>query len=105
MSSYRDESKNLRDLFDGDLDEAVNYESDTDFVVSNGPTLVTVTSEDDKRRDPKPFPECSAAEMITALRQSPDLTSTATVINPFNEQQQQIVDREDDTKHRSKTKS
>ena len=105
MSSYRDESKTLQDLFDEDLDEAVDYESDTDFVVSNGPSLVTVNSEDDKRREPKPFPKCSAAEMLTALRQSPDLTSTATVTNPLNEQQQHIVGREDDTKHQSKTKS
>ena len=83
----------------------MDYENDTDFLWPNGSSLVTITSKDDTRREPNPFSECVAADMQTALRRTPSLSSTATVTNPLDEHQQQIVDREEVVKRRSKTKA
>ena len=41
------ESETLRDLLDGDLDEEVDYESDTDFLGRDGSPLAIITGEDD----------------------------------------------------------
>ena len=56
------ESKTLRDLFDGDLDEEVDYESDTKFVGPNGSPLATITGEDDNSRALSSFLERGAAD-------------------------------------------
>ena len=40
------ESKTLRDLLDEDLDEVVDYESDTNFMGPNGSHLATITCKD-----------------------------------------------------------
>ena len=105
IPSHDDESKILRDLLEEDLDEAVDYESDTDFVGPNGYPLATVTGEDGTRREPNPFLECGAVNMLTTLRRNPDLRSKTMATNPIDEHQQQIVDGEEGAKHRSKTKS
>ena len=69
-----------------------------------GPPLTTITGEDDNSRAPISVLERGAADTLTALRTSPDLTSTAEVItNPLDEQQQQQVAREERSKRRSKT--
>ena len=41
--------------YEDDLDEAMGYESDTDFVGPNVYPLATVTGEDDTRREPSSF--------------------------------------------------
>ena len=46
-----------------------------------------------------------ASDILTTLCQTPNLTSTATVTNPLDEQQQQILDQEEGAKHRSMTKA
>ena len=74
------ESKTLRDLFGEDLDEEVDYESDSQFVEHNGSSLTTITSEEDKSRATSSVTEHGTADTLTALRTSPDLTSTAEVI-------------------------
>ena len=90
------ESKTLRDLFGEDLDEEVDYESDSQFVGPNGSPLTTITGEDDESRAPSSATEHGAADTLTALRNSPDVTSKAEIItNPLDEQQQQQVARED----------
>ena len=69
-----------------------------------GPHLATITGEDDNSRAPSSGLERSAANTLTALRTSPDVTSTARVItNPLDEQQQQQVAREERAKRRSET--
>ena len=98
------ESKTLRDLFGEDLDEEVDYESDSQFVGPNGSPLTTITGEDDESRAPSSVTEHGAADTLTALRNSPDVTSKAEIItNPLDEQQQQQVDPEDRIKQRSET--
>lgn len=56
MSSHGDESKTLRNLLKEDLDEAVDYGSDTDFVGPMGPLLPPFLVKP-TRREPHPFPE------------------------------------------------
>ena len=97
-------SKTLRDLFDGDLDEEMVYESDTELVVLNGSHLAIITDEDNNSRAPSPFLERSAADTLTALRTSPDIASTAEVnTTPLDEQQQQLAPSEERAKRRSET--
>ena len=97
-------SQRLRDLFDGDLDEEVDYKSDTEFVCPNGSLLATITGEDYNSREPSPFLECGAADTLTALRTSPDLASTAEVnASPLDDQQRQLVASEERSKRRSYT--
>ena len=82
------ESQTLRDLFGEDPDEEFDYESDSQFVGPNEPPLTTITGEDDNSRAPSSFLERGAADTLTALRTSLDLTSTDEVItNPLDEQQ------------------
>ena len=95
-------SQTLRDLIEGDIDEAVDYESETVFVGPDGPPLATVTGEDDTRHAPNPFPERGFADALTALRDPPDVSSTATVTNPLDEQQQQTIDQEEGAKRLTK---
>ena len=83
----------------------MDYENDTDFLWPNGSSLVTITSKDDTRREPNPFSEFVAADMQTALRRTPSLSSTATVTNPLDEHQQRVEDRKEGAKCRSRTKS
>ena len=97
------ESKTLSDLLEGDFEEMVDYESDTDFLGPDGSPLTTITGEDDSLRAPHPFPNSGAAVTLNALRASSELESTATVTNPLDEEQQLIVDREESAKRRSKT--
>ena len=79
------ESKTLRDLFGEDLDEEVDYESDSQFVGPNGSPLTTITGEDDESRAPSSVTEHGAADTLTALRNSPDVTSKAEIItNPLD---------------------
>ena len=61
------ESKTLRDLQEEDLDIAVDYETDTDFIRPNGSPLTTNTSEYDNSRAPSPFSEHGVADTRTAL--------------------------------------
>ena len=97
------ESKPLRDLLDRDLDEEMDYESDTKFVGPNGSPLATITSEDVNNRAPSVFIEHGAADTLTVLRTSPDLASAAEVnTNPLDEQQQQMVAREERAKRRQR---
>ena len=49
MTTSGNESETLRDLLEGDLDEAVVYECDTDFVGPNGFSLTIFSGEDDSR--------------------------------------------------------
>ena len=37
-------------------------------------SLATITGKDDTSYELSPFPECGAADMLTALRQTPDFT-------------------------------
>ena len=98
------ESKTLRDLIVEGLDEEVDYESDNQFVGPSRSPFTTVTSEDDNSSAPIPFLERGAADTLTALRNSPDITSTAEVnTKPLDEQQQQMVDSEERAKRRSET--
>ena len=99
------DSNTLLDLLDEDRNKEMEFKSDTEFVGPNGSPLATITGEDDLRRELNPFPECGAADMLTALRRTTDLSPTATFSNPIYEHQQQIVDREDGAKRRSKTKN
>ena len=105
MASHGDESKTLRKLLEEDVDEVMGYENDTNFSGSNGSPLATITGEEDSRHEPNPLPERGAADMLTALRRTLDLSSTATVINLLNEQQQRIVEREVSAKRMYKTKA
>ena len=102
MTPPDNESQTLRDLYGGDLDEAVDYESDTDFVGPDRSPLTTLTGEDDTRNAPNPFPERGAADALTALRDPPDESSTAMVTNPLDEQQQQTIDQEEGAKRRAR---
>ena len=101
------ESKTPRDLQEeDDLDEAVDYESDIDFIGSNESPITTITGEDHTSRASSPFLERGAADTLTALRTSPDMTLLTMVnTNPLDEQQQQIVASEESAKHRSATMS
>ena len=102
MAPPDDESQTLRDLFGEDLDEEVNYESDRQFVGPNGSPLTTITDEDDGSRALSSVFDRGAANTLTALRTSPDLTSTAEIITKsLYEQQQQQVAREERAKRRS----
>ena len=87
------ESKTPRDLQEeDDLDEAVDYESDIDFIGSNESPITTITGRDHTSRASSLFPERGATNTPTALRTSRDVTSTATInTNQLNEQHQQIV--------------
>ena len=69
------ESQTLRDLFGEDLDEEVDYESNSQFVGPNGSPHTTITGEGDESRAPSSAIEHGAADTLTALRNSPDLTS------------------------------
>ena len=89
------ESDTLRDLLEGDLDEVVNYESDTDFLGPDESPLATITGEDDSRRAPNPFPERGAADTLTALRASSDLESSTLITNPLDEQQRLTIAKEE----------
>ncbi|CAI5737337.1 unnamed protein product [Peronospora farinosa] len=102
MTPPGSESQTLRDLIEDNLDEAVDYESDTVFVGPDGSPLATLTGEDDTRHAPNPFPERGAADALTALRDPPDVSSTVTVTNPLDEQQQQTIDQEEGAKRRTK---
>ena len=86
-------AKTLRDRFDEDLDIAMDYESDIDFVWPNRSPLASITGEDDTSRAPSPFFECGAVNTLTALRTSPDVASPATV-NTNLLDEQQIIDNE-----------
>ena len=98
------ESQTLRNLLVEDLDEVVDYESDSQFVGPNGSPITTIIGEDDESRAPSSVLQCGASETLTALRTSPDLTSTAKfVTKPLYEQQQQQVAREKRAKRRSET--
>ena len=89
-------------FFCEDLDE--DYESASQFVGPNGSPLIIITGEDDNSRAPSSVLEHGAADTLTALRTSPDVTSTAEVItNPLDEQQQQQVALEERAKRRSET--
>ena len=46
------ESQTLRDLFGENLDEEVDYKSDSQFVGPNGSSLTTITGKDDDNRSP-----------------------------------------------------
>ena len=95
------ESQTLRDLFKEDL---VDHESDSQFVGTSGSPLTTITDVDDDSRAPSSFLEPGAADALTALRTSPELTSTAEVItNPLDEQQKQQVAREERAELKSET--
>ncbi|CAI5731698.1 unnamed protein product [Peronospora farinosa] len=102
MTSPGNESQTLRDLIEGDLDEAVDYESDTVFVGPDGSPLTTLTGEDDSSHAPNPFPEHGAADALTALLDPPDVSSTATVTDPLDKKQQQTIDKEEGAKRRTK---
>ncbi|CAI5702380.1 unnamed protein product [Peronospora effusa] len=102
MTPPGSESQTLRDLIEDNLDEAVDYESDTVFVGPDGSPLATLTGEDDTRHAPNPFPERGAADALTALRDPPDVSSTVTVTNPLDEQQQRAIDQEEGAKRRTK---
>ena len=102
MTSPVNESQTLRDLYEGDPDEAVDYESDTDFVGPDGSPLTTITGEDDTRHAPNPFPERGAADALTALRDPPNEASPAMVTNPLDEHQQQLIDQEEGIKRRAR---
>ena len=65
------ESKTLRDLFGEDLDEEVDYESDSQLVGPNVSPLISITSEVDNSREPCSVIECGAADTFTALSTSP----------------------------------
>ena len=60
------ESKTLRDLFGKDLDEEVDYKSDSQFVGPNELPLTTITGEDDNSRAPSSVIEHGAADTLTA---------------------------------------
>ena len=47
------ESQTLQYLFGEDLDEEVDYKSDSQFVGLNGSPLTTITGEDDNSRGPR----------------------------------------------------
>ena len=95
-------SQTLRDRVGEDLDEEVDYESDTLFVGPNGSPLTTITGEYDNSRAFIPILERGAVDTLTTLRTSPDITSTAEVItNPLDEPQQQHVASEKSAKRRS----
>ena len=96
------ESQTLRDLIEDNLDKAVDYESDTVFLGPDGSPLSTFTGEDDTRHAQNPFPERGAPDALTALRDPPDVSSTATVTNPLDEQQQRSIDQEEGAKRRTK---
>ena len=86
------ESKSLCDLFEEDLDKEVDYESDSQFVGPNGSLLATITGEDYNSCAPSSVLERGAADLLTALRTSLDITSTYEVnTNPIDGQQQQQV--------------
>ena len=63
------------------------------------------TGEDDTRRELILLPERGAGDMQTALRSTPDLSTTAMVTHLLDEHQQRIVVREKGAKRRSKTKA
>ena len=71
MAQRDSEFETFRDLLHEDFDEAVDYESDTDFMI-----LTTITGEDDTSRAPIPFPECGAADTLRSL---PDIASRVIV--------------------------
>ena len=102
MEPPDNESQTLRDLYEGDPDEAVDYESDTDFVGPNGSPLTTITGDDDTRHPPNPFPERGAVDALTALRDPPNEASPAMVTNPLDEHQQQTIDQEEGAKRRAR---
>ena len=82
----------------------MDYESDIDFIESNGSPITTITGKDHTSRASSLFPERGATNTLTALRTSRDVTSTATInTNPLDEQHQQIVAQEGSAKHRSAT--
>ena len=105
MASHGDESKTLRNLLEEDVDDVMGYENDTNFSGSNGSPLATITGEEDSRHEPNTLPQRGAADMLTALRRTLDLSATATIINLLNEHQQRIVEREVSAKRRYKTKA
>ena len=73
---------------------------------TNGSPFTPITGEDDTSRASSPFLERGAADTLTALRTSPDITLLTMVnTNPLDEQQQQIVASEESAKHRSATMS
>ena len=49
------EPETLQDLLGEDLDELVDYKSDTDFMVANRLSLTSLSSEDDSNSAPNPF--------------------------------------------------
>ncbi|CAH0493556.1 unnamed protein product [Peronospora farinosa] len=102
MTPLGNDSQILRDLIEGDLDEAVDYECDTVFVEPDGSPLTTLTGEHDSNNAPNLFPGRGAADALTALRYPPELSSAATVTNPLDEQQQQTIDQEEGAKRRTK---
>ena len=97
------ESQTLRDLFGEDLDKRlitkVTANSSGPMCPSLPPSLVKTT------KVVHLVLERGAANTLTALRNSPDVTSKAEIItNPLDEQQQQQqVAREDRMKRRSET--
>ena len=58
-------SKILQDIQEEDFDKAVDYESDTDFMLANRFSLIILTNEDGSSRGPNPFPECGAMDTLT----------------------------------------
>ena len=70
----------------------------------NESLLTTLMGEDEVCSAPNPFPERGAADTLTALRFSPDVTLT-TMANTIqlDQQQQQIVAQEESAKRRSET--
>ena len=79
MASHGDESKTHRNLLEEDVDDVMGYENDTNFSGSNGSPLATITGEEDSRHEPNTLPQRGATDMLTALRRTLDLSSTATV--------------------------
>ena len=86
------EPENLGYLWEEGLDEAMNYESDTDFIGPNDTSLIILTGEDDSSRAPSSFSERVVADTLTTLCSSADMTSMAAVnTKPLDKQQQQLV--------------
>ena len=102
MPSPGNESQTQQDLYRGDPDEAVDYESDTDFVGPDGSPLTTITGDDDSRHPPNPFPERGAVDALTALRDPSNEASPEMVTNPLDEHQQQLIDQEEGIKRRAR---
>ena len=88
MTSSGHESKTLNDLFVEDLEEAVDYGSDTSFL-EDYESKPSPKGKDETRHTPNPFPEHGVADTLTSMRSAPGETPISPITNPLDEQQNQ----------------